>query len=124
MKELQTLDRWMEELRHELNALQERKKSLAYLMSLKGYSIKEINGNRYLYVWKSLGNGKKAWRSLGNIKNFGGEAGARAIRDEKVRVLFEEYQRLQAKEDRIKELVRAVIGLLEDSLPKLEEAVA
>jgi len=57
----------IEELREDVLELLKRKARLEKLLARKGYSLKHINKNTYVYVWRYEAGFVK-WRCLGNVK--------------------------------------------------------
>jgi len=60
----------LDELREDVLELLKRKERLEKLLARQGYSLKHINKNTYVYVWR-YEEGKARWRCLGNVKKIG-----------------------------------------------------
>jgi hypothetical protein len=60
----------LEELKEEVERLLKRRERLERALSRKGYSLKKINGQVYLYRWQ-YENGRVRWWCVGNIRKFG-----------------------------------------------------
>jgi len=93
----------LEELRESIEGLLKKRERLEKALAVKGYSLKRINGQTYLYMWK-YENGKVRWWCVGNINKVGipqGRAG----------VILEEIRKID-------EVLREVARLLE--VAKLE----
>ena len=113
MKELETLSNWLEGIRHELLAIEQRKKAIAHLMGLQGYSLKTIKNGTYLYVWKTTGHAKARWKSLGNIDKIGRQA-IKEVKDAKAMALAQEYALLEKRQKRIRELLSSLVLAIEE----------
>ena len=93
----------LEELREGVESLLKKRERLEKALAVKGYSLKRINGQTYLYRWK-YENGKARWWCVGNIKKVGIPEGSSGVILEEIR--------------RIDEVLREVARLLETA--KLE----
>jgi hypothetical protein len=93
----------LEELREGVEGLLKRRERLEKALAVKGYSLKRINGQVYLYMWK-YENGRARWWCVGNINKVG-------IPDGRAGVILEEIKRID-------EVLREVARLLE--VAKLE----
>ena len=93
----------LEELREGVESLLKKRERLEKALAVKGYSLKRINGQTYLYRWK-YENGKARWWCVGNIKKVG-------IPEGRAGVLLEEIRKID-------EVLREVARLLE--VAKLE----
>jgi hypothetical protein len=80
-----------------------QRERLEKALAVKGYSLKRINGQTYLYMWK-YENGRARWWCVGNINKVG-------IPEGRAGVLLEEIRRID-------EVLREVARLLE--VAKLE----
>lgn len=122
MKELETLAEWLEELRQELEAIERRRKAIAHLMGLQGYSLKTIKNSTYLYVWKTTGHAKARRKSLGNIDKIDRQV-IEEVRDAKVMVLAQEYALLEKRQKRIRELLSSLVLAIEEDYGQVLEDV-
>jgi len=86
----------IEELREEVLKLLKRKERLEKVLSRRGYSLKHINKNTYVYVWR-YEEGKARWRCLGNVKKIG--------LPEKSAELVKELAQIEERLAQIKELL-------------------
>ena len=93
----------LEELREGVEIFLKKRERLEKALAVKGYSLKRINGQTYLYRWK-YENGKARWWCVGNIKKVG-------IPEGRAGVLLEEIRKID-------EVLREVARLLE--VAKLE----
>jgi hypothetical protein len=93
----------LEELRDSLEILLKKRERLEKLLAVKGYSLKRINGQTYLYRWEYR-NGKAKWWCVGNVRKVG-------IPEGRAGVILEEIRRID-------EVLREVARLLE--VAKLE----
>jgi hypothetical protein len=93
----------LEELREGVEGLLKKRERLEKALAVKGYSLKKIYGQTYLYRWEYR-NGKAKWWCVGNIKKVG-------IPEGRAGVILEEIRRID-------EVLREVARLLETA--KLE----
>jgi hypothetical protein len=93
----------LEELREGVEGLLKKRERLEKALAVKGYSLKRINGQTYLYRWK-YENGRARWWCVGNIKKVG-------IPERRAGVILEEIRKID-------EVLREVARLLE--VAKLE----
>ncbi len=88
----------LEELREGVESLLKKRERLEKALAVKGYSLKRINGQTYLYRWK-YENGKAKWWCIGNVRKVG-------IPEGRAGVLLEEIRKID-------EVLREVARLLE-----------
>jgi hypothetical protein len=87
----------LEVLREGVESLLKKRERLEKVLTVKGYSLKKINGQTYLYRWK-YENGRARWWCVGNINKVG-------IPD-RAGVILEEIRKID-------EVLREVARLLE-----------
>jgi hypothetical protein len=78
----------LEELREGVERLLKKRERLEKVLAVKGYSLKRINGQTYLYRWK-YENGKARWWCVGNIKKVGIPEGRAGVILEEMRKIDE-----------------------------------
>ena len=78
----------LEELREGVEGLLKRRERLEKALAVKGYSLKRINGQTYLYRWEYR-NGKAKWWCVGNIKKVGIPEGRAGVILEEIRKIDE-----------------------------------
>ncbi len=100
-------------LKH-IQRLEKRREILRKSLSKKGYSIKTINGNEYVYTWYYDG-GKKRWKYLGPLGLFD----LKAIRHKEVKVILEEIKKidevLKEVEKKLRE-IEEILGVLRSNI--------
>ncbi len=88
----------LEELREGVESLLKKRERLEKALAVKGYSLKRINGQTYLYRWK-YENGKAKWWCVGNVRKVG-------IPEGRAKPILEEIRKID-------EVLREVARLLE-----------
>lgn len=111
MVELEKLIGWLEGIKQEVEGLRKRKGELEKVLNMQGYSLKTIRGNTYLYVWETTGHARARWKCLGNVKHIG-EA-IEENKKEKVKALLEEYSSLKEREEKLREMLKEVLSVVE-----------
>jgi hypothetical protein len=72
----------LEELRKRVKDVLKKRRALERLASRKGYSLKGIKKNVYVYVWEYEG-GHVRWKCLGNVNKVGvPEGGSERVLEE------------------------------------------
>jgi len=86
----------LDELRKRVRELMRRRRALERVLGRKGYSLKTIKKNAYVYVWECEG-GNVRWKCLGNVNKVGlPEGGSSALEEEirKIDSALREVERL------------------------------
>jgi hypothetical protein len=86
----------LDELRKRVKKVVKRRRALERVLGRKGYSLKGIKKNVYVYVWEYEG-GKVRWKCLGNVNRVGlPEGGSSALEEEirKIDLALREVERL------------------------------
>lgn len=114
MKEdLQLLEEKVRLIKEELAEIRSRKRRVAHLIQLKGYSLKKIRDEVYLYTWETTGHSRAFWKCLGNIEKVSRHL-IEEIKDERARALAEEYALLTRRENFLIEKINAILDILEE----------
>jgi chaperonin cofactor prefoldin len=72
----------LDELKKRVKELKKRRRALERVLGRKGYSLKNIKKNVYVYVWECEG-GRVRWKCLGNVSKVGlPEGGSSALEEE------------------------------------------
>lgn len=107
IERLRQLLNWMED---KLKRLEARKANLMELLSYKGYSIKTIKGERYLYVWRTTGHGKAKWKCLGNLNKK--QNLIESIKERKIEQILEEIRKLEEEKENIRRRLEEAYKIL------------
>jgi hypothetical protein len=86
----------LEELRKRVKRLLKKRRALEKVVKVKGYSLKCIKKNVYVYVWEYEG-GHVRWKCLGNVNKVGvPEGGSERLLEEikKIDDALREVERL------------------------------
>ncbi len=86
----------LDELKKRVRKVLRRRRALEKVLGTKGYSLKSIKKNVYVYVWK-YEDGYVRWKCLGNVKKVGlPEGGAPSLEEkiEKINRALKEVERL------------------------------
>lgn len=106
-------------LMEEYERLLAEQEKLLRNMKVNGYTIKEINGHRYVYTWKYLGRegGKDRykWKCLGRADRINAEL----IRESRVKTMLAEHEKLENKKEILLTTIRSVLKTLEGLIEKL-----
>lgn len=86
--EMQEIFTSLEELREGVERLLKKRERLEKALAVKGYSLKKINGQTYLYMWK-YENGRARWWCVGNINKVGIPQGRAGVILEEIRRIDE-----------------------------------
>jgi hypothetical protein len=86
----------LDELKGQVRKALKRRRALERVLWRKGYSLKNIKKNVYVYVWECEG-GNVRWRCLGNVKKVGLPEGGLEGLEERMRKIdqaLKEVERL------------------------------
>ncbi len=86
----------LDELKKRVRSVLKRRRALERAVSRKGYSLKNIKKNVYVYVWEYEGGNVK-WKCLGNVNKVGlPEGGSEGLEEEirKIDAALREVERL------------------------------
>jgi len=86
----------LDELKRQVRKALKRRRALERVLGRKGYSLKNIKKNVYVYVWECEG-GNVRWKCLGNVNKVGlPEGGSSALEEEikKIDQALKEVERL------------------------------
>ena len=110
MKEIERLRHPLDLMENELKKLEARKANLNRLLNYKGYSIKTIKGNKYLYMWRTTGHGRAKWKCLGNLNKK--PHLIKGLRDRRLREILEEIRRLDKEKEKIRHKLKEAYRIL------------
>jgi hypothetical protein len=72
----------LDELRKQVRKVLKKRRALERVVGRKGYSLKGIKKNVYVYVWECEG-GNVRWKCLGNVNKVGlPEGGSEGLEEE------------------------------------------
>jgi hypothetical protein len=86
----------LDELRKRVREVLKKRRVLERVLGRKGYSLKSIKKNVYVYVWE-YEEGNVKWKCLGNVNKVGlPEGGSSALEEEikKIDAALKEVERL------------------------------
>jgi hypothetical protein len=74
----------LEELKKRVRKALKRRRALERVLGRKGYSLKNIKKNVYVYVWE-YEEGNVRWKCLGNVNKVGLPEGGSEVLEEEIR---------------------------------------
>lgn len=89
-----------------VSKLEKREKRLQGVLMRKGYSVKEIHKNKYVYIWFKDG-AKVRWRCLGRLDRVD----LKELRD--VSPVLEELIRVEEMKDKVRRGLEDLLKLLD-----------
>jgi len=78
------LDFKLDELKRRVKKALRKRRALERVLGRKGYSLKNIKKNVYVYVWECEG-GNVRWKCLGNVNKVGLPEGGSEVLEEEIR---------------------------------------
>jgi hypothetical protein len=94
----------LDELKKRVRDVLKRRRALERALGRKGYSLKGIKKNVYVYVWE-YEDGNVRWRCLGNVNKVGVPEGGSEVLEEEIRRIDEVLREVERLLDEVEKLL-------------------
>ncbi len=94
----------LDELKKRVRKALKKRRALEKVLGTKGYSLKVIKKNVYVYVWK-YEDGNVRWKCLGNVNKVGWPEGGAPSLEEKIRKIDDALREVERLVDEAMKLL-------------------